>query len=922
MNRKVIFLILMLLNLGAYAQDTSLSRLVNIAAAQPVEEKVYLHLNKYSYYPGDTIWYKAYTLTANGHSLSSISGVLYAELIGPKDTVITRQTLRLAAGITWGEFALPRKTGGGIYRVRAYTNWMRNNGEDGFFDRPIRVLGPGLMHKWSPDKKMDEHPDVQFLPEGGELVAGLRSKIAFKAVSNNGLGVNINGSIVDNDGNVIADFASQHLGMGVFALTPQPGKAYYARINIPGENSFTVDLPKAVTSGCTLSVDNREKDSIYVKVAANDKLLETQAGKRFCLVGQSEGRIYYTTQGQFSAQALVARVERSRFPSGIVQFTLFTGDGRPVNERAIFVRNNDMLKLDISGIAAACLPGHKVQASLTAGDGKKLSSLSVSVINENRVPFNENDESTILNYVLLTSDLKGHIEQPNYYFTDVNETKLADLDLLMLTQGYTRFEWHKILSGSQPRIAYEPESALQLEGTLMTPSGKPVPKGKVTLVATHDNLVIDTVTDMNGNFRFAGLNLSDTSKIVVRARKANNGSNLSIFIRQPEYPPITNRRTGAGMLAPLTQAMNDTLTAYRQQQFKDSLANGRILNEVTIKGKKLPKPDEYNGYGALPEYDADMKKLRQKQVVTALALTNVIPGLTYSREHGFYYNQIPVKDLIIDGITPDKPDAVDFLSVKELESVRVIGISPSTLVLTTKRYAGTDTVATVKLKTVTINAKREKPKPDLSMSSNLHGGGNADQVIMYDQMGDGPDIASRLLGKINFVSFDQNGVPLNNRVNFAKMAIIVDGMVLSGDHLSDISADDVYSIEVLRTPFATAIYGSSLPGAGALVITTKRGIDPGYVTSTAPAGLITYPFKGFHVAKVFYSPKYDHTNTADDRFDSRTAIYWNPNIITDKDGKTSFEYYNADTKGTYRIVVEGIDENGRIGRQVYRYQVK
>ncbi|HVW12956.1 MAG TPA: hypothetical protein VHB54_03990, partial [Mucilaginibacter sp.] len=190
-----------------------------------------------------------------------------------------------------------------------------------------------------------------------------------------------------------------------------------------------------------------------------------------------------------------------------------------------------------------------------------------------------------------------------------------------------------------------------------------------------------------------------------------------------------------------------------------------------------------------------------------------------------------------------------------------------------------------------------------------------------DKMGDCINVSDCLTGRVLGVSFAPNGTPINNR-NGGPMSIIVDGMVLPPASLNDLNKSDIYSIEVLRSGIARSVYGNSIAGGGALVITTRREADPNYVTSQIPAGLITYPFQGYHKARIFYSPKYDHPKTDSDPLDARRTIYWAPNIMTGKDGKASFEYYNADTKGTYRVVVEGIDDQGRIGRQVYRYKVE
>lgn len=183
-------------------------------------------------------------------------------------------------------------------------------------------------------------------------------------------------------------------------------------------------------------------------------------------------------------------------------------------------------------------------------------------------------------------------------------------------------------------------------------------------------------------------------------------------------------------------------------------------------------------------------------------------------------------------------------------------------------------------------------------------------------------VSDCLQGKIFGVKFKADGTPVNIRSG-APMSVIVDGAILDGGYLNQLDASDIYSIEVLRSINATSIYGSSIEPGGVLVITMKHGGEHNYLTSENPAGLISYVFKGYYPARAFYSPKYDKPNTGIYQTpDLRSTIYWNPNIITDKNGKASFEFYNADTKGTYRVVVEGIDDNGNIGRQVYTYKVE
>ncbi|HEX8024089.1 MAG TPA: TonB-dependent receptor, partial [Mucilaginibacter sp.] len=194
------------------------------------------------------------------------------------------------------------------------------------------------------------------------------------------------------------------------------------------------------------------------------------------------------------------------------------------------------------------------------------------------------------------------------------------------------------------------------------------------------------------------------------------------------------------------------------------------------------------------------------------------------------------------------------------------------------------------------------------------------QVIMGDKLFKScARLSDCLLGKIFGVSFDADGNPINDRSR-KKMSVIINGNIIPGDALNSVNVNDVYSIEVLRGQSYTLIYGSGM-SAGALVITTNHGVG-NFVTSESPSGLISYPFKGYYKARVFYSPKYSTPKPNNKTLDLCSTIYWNPNIITDEKGQTSFDYFNADTKGTYRIVIEGIDGFGNLGRQVYRYKVE
>src|SRR6185312_15600845 len=186
----IAFIVLLFFGFSAYAQTDSLiisrniNALQNYASDHPIE-KVHLHLDRQLYFPGDTVWFNAYVVLGGDHRLSALSNILYVELINPKDSVLKRLTLGLNAGTAPGDFDLQYDIAPGAYRVRAYTNWMRNFGSEYFFDQAITVAGfstsiePGRLSAVKvSESHIPDKVDLQFFPEGGDLINGLRSKVA------------------------------------------------------------------------------------------------------------------------------------------------------------------------------------------------------------------------------------------------------------------------------------------------------------------------------------------------------------------------------------------------------------------------------------------------------------------------------------------------------------------------------------------------------------------------------------------------------------------------------------------------------------------------------------------------------------------------------------------------------------------------
>jgi len=242
-------------------------------------EKVYLHFDKPYYATGEIMWFKAYLVSANTNRPNAKSTIVHVDLIDEKNNILNSRSIKIANGGGEGEFYLPKRLNPGTYKVRAYTNFMRNFDDSYFFVKDIRIKDvKSLVKDASTAPKTNEkkkqkklpslsEPDLQFFPEGGYMVVNQTSEIGFKAIGKDGKSVAVSGSILDANNNEILTFSTQKFGLGSFQFTPKKNKSYKASINYNGR-TFTYNLPEALKKGVTMKVVER-KDSYQVRLQSS-----------------------------------------------------------------------------------------------------------------------------------------------------------------------------------------------------------------------------------------------------------------------------------------------------------------------------------------------------------------------------------------------------------------------------------------------------------------------------------------------------------------------------------------------------------------------------------------------------------------------------------------------------------------------------
>lgn len=846
------------------------------------QEKVYLHTDKPYYELGDTIWFKAYVTLGASNKLSVRSGAVYVDLINESDSLEKSIKLAVTQGSASGFFVLNDDISEGGYRLRSYTQWMRNASDDFYFDKTFRVSNPylnevkavanfeygsannvstvtakilftdidgkafanktvrynvvqdfnivtrksvktdtsGRIQVSLPfNSKMDFNQtyietitqskgndnivksfaipttlaktDLQFFPEGGNMINGINTKIAFKAIGVNGKGYPVKGEIVDNLGKSITIFSSEFAGMGSFHLKPEVNKTYQAVVDFPDGTKMKVDLPKPNNVGCVLSVLQENSDDVIVRVQGTD-LTE----QNYILVVNTGGEPIFSTSFEIIDGIANIPIKRSLFPTGIAQFTIFNTALKPINERLAFIRIDTTMPVKVSSEKGIYKTREPINISLKAPSGN----YSVSVVHENNVPTDENDEHSIYSSLLLSSSLRGYIEQPNHYFNGFLKAQDKELDNLMLTQGYTRFNWDDVIAEKNTTIVYKVEKTkVDVSGTVKTLGNQPVPNARVAIFSLNSALMELTKSDAQGRFVFPGMMLDDGMRFNVQAKTPKNGARVQV-----------------------------------------------LLDLVKPQGMTLNKnrPD-LNGYQ------------------------------TYS--------------------------------LKSNESV----------------FTGNRLDRSKRLREVRIEARKSQSRKTSPQSVFRIAEGQSDQTYIMKDGEECATLGTCLQGRLGPVTFLQyNGVANYPFYKNSPMDVFLDGSYITDPAmLSEIFDTNVYDpsnvakIEVVRSNLAAMSLLNKNP---ALMIMTKR-IDDREERYT-PNVANFFP-QGLAKARSFYSPKYERSND-DGQFDFRSTIYWNPMLKVGETGLLNFMFHNSDGIGTYRVTIEGIDNEGHLGRAIYRYKVE
>lgn len=627
------------------------------SASSILYEKVYLHVDRELYAPGDNIWFKSYLVSGINNKLIPGYKNIYVQLIAENGEVIYNKLLLSRDGTANGDFQLSESLPDGIYTIRAHSKYQKNFGEESYFHKKIVISASksSLEIMENPEEKKPLKIDVAFLPEGGTFVLNAINHIAFKAVDETGKGIPVKGKVVDETGNEVVSFKTSYKGMGKFIMMPQEDKNYFALVE--GYPDFNFQFDPVKSDGICL---NYKPDGNYLLFTLTRNLKRNDI-QNFILKASHKGIELFNSQITMKEFQHAQRLYKGLFPLGISKVSLLDENGNIMAERMVFVQNENEKTLQIDLNKEEFKTREKVVIDVTSFLSQTdtiASKLSVAVVNENYFSATGNNQ-TIESYLLLDSELKGSIESPASCFIDEQTIPAEEkLDLIMMVNGWRSYYWDDLEKYRGVELPDWADFGLSIKGNVTKMwGGKPVEDGKVVIGPFSSSFLFEeTRTDNFGNFSFDKLYLKDSALIMINAetKKGSRKTDLTIEpqIKFESYVAVEPLKSScADIMIPLKFYRDNYFRQLRDREFK--IKTGILLDDVTTIGQKITGDGHFRLYS---EPDMSLKITEDDQqyfsVLDYLEMKS-LPGIIISGEEIRIRNASRNPLLLVDGLDTD-----------------------------------------------------------------------------------------------------------------------------------------------------------------------------------------------------------------------------------------------------------------------------
>lgn len=883
MKRTFYIIALLCLAITANAQTESsqvlsfLQKAMNFNKSVP-QEKVYMHFDNTGYFENETMWFKAYITRADKQTKTNLSKILYVELLNPSGDVIKTQKYPIKEnGTSYGEMKLDTLLGSGFYEVRAYTRYMTNWGVNACFSRVFPVFDKPktegdysnltirkMLHKQrNPNNRDGSEPiytkatqegvfsnteiiktiSAQFFPEGGDLVKGIKSRVAMMAVTDDGSPYRGEAIVKNEKGEVVANVKTDSLGRGIFTVTPDGGKLMMDMKNAKSKNQ-TFELPAAKDEGCVLNLDIIEENPL-VTIQSSEKVCNRLLG----FVVMNNGNILYCDTAR-AVPLLEVELSREQLAEGVNQFTLFDSNGRIMAERLFFIcpKQNPEDIITVTSTNKFLKP-----CGLTEIQFQTLPNSSLSFTAIDPGSMTNGKQGNIKTWMLLSSEVRGYINNVDYYFEADDEEHRKSADLLMMTQGWRRYDWN-LMSGIKKFDKIQPiEDQFYIYGKLHE-YRKRNKAGNVTLNvflynSKGESLNGTTTTKEDGSYAFALPSMDGEWKMQMHTSIDDKMKTFYVGIDRNFSPtPRFITPTETAMTLPLkpnafVRNADDPLT--EEEEYIPITEKDHVLDNITVKAKRR-------------FFTNDDWKYKNE---------------SYGKQYATLYYDI---DKELDAYRDEgKEDPTVFELLCKLNSLFVCPDAKSL------------------------------PYPPMDDDSLWQGklsyGGRPIKWIVNNGE---TNVAMNITDDSQSKTFKAVSLILGKRPNLTEMTngemfcAVTSEAGATGDNFFPIWPSEVKNVYIVpyspkEEDQAVRIY---------LYTHTK-------FSTASTKGIRHTHFQGFNTPTTFKTEDY---SVLPPMADFRRTIFWEPNIDTDDKGKATIKFYNNSLAKEMYISVEGMSENGTL----------
>ena len=849
------------------------------------QEKVYLHLDNTGYFENETLWFKAYVTRTDNGKFSDLSKVLYVELLNQTGDVLQTHKYPIdSLGQTHGEMKLDTILGAGYYEVRAYTRYMTNWGAYAAFSRVIPIFKKPaaegdysdltirtIMHRHrlpsnrntadSLYRRMimdgrhtrDLHKtiSVQFYPEGGRLVRGKKCRVAMLAVDDNGNPYQGEGFVLNEAGDVLASVQTDTLGRGLFELVPGSGTLTFQMRNLKqsarkGVQFFS--LPEVQGEGCALTFD-AVSDSMLATIQCTDSL----CGELMGYALMSNGNIYRCDTMR-AVPLIEIEMDRAAMPEGVSQMTVFDSSGRIWAERLFFIcpEQDSSDSIRIVAKTQRLKPCGKVELELQAQPNAHLS-------------FSAMDAQTMTNgsrgnmrtWMLLSSEVRGYIHHPDYYFEADDEEHRKSADLLMLTQGWRRYDW-ELMTGQRDFEKAQPiEDRFYVYGKLNAYRKRNAVDGVEMEAFLYNqegqSLTGTTVTDSVGNYAFELPFMDGEWKMQIYTRKKNKREKQK---RKTYYVGIDRQ------FSPVPRYIT------------------RLEADI-----ERPKPANLFVRGQPSELEEDEDDV----FIPITERNHVLQNVTVKAKRRYFTND----DWMYKNEAWGKQYAALYYDIdKEVENYRDRGEPlPRPLEFLKEKIH----LSWGALSDLTDNGYDEliNGNKELDVLSNPILGEDGGEKQQYRDLWDGRHVKFIYDNKER--GYELKGQTLEYR-----------GTPINESYLDEIKSIYIVFDERVSPAINDTFFKSSVTPLNYIYIYVYHHFA---FPAESQKGLRRTYFQGFNKPSTFQMEDY---SVIPPMADFRRTIYWNPDVKTDAQGKAKVEFFNNSTCEEMYISVEGMTEDGKV----------